>query len=118
MKKNIIHKTFIFGTVFTLLAMSAFALAQDDTLNLNTGGIQVHLSYPHEAKVNETIFIKWNIVPKNFATRNAMSVKFSSKKNSEADYVVNGTYPQARATFFKPGTYALEVNTGLLVGDG
>ncbi len=110
--------------VFLMAVFCAFlsmgnALAQDAfdvPLNME-GNVRVDLRYPAEAKVNETITIKFAISPKYLASR-AISVKVSSTKNSEADYSVTPSYPNVRATFYKPGTYALDVNTGLLVADG
>ncbi len=97
--------------------------AQDMPAELSGAGgaggiIRVHLTYPHMARVNETVLIKSSIVPKDFALGKAISVKVTSKTNPESDYSYVGIYPNMRVTFYKTGKYALNISTGLLVGDG
>ncbi len=117
------HMKKIIPVVIALLCVFATVHRTDaqelpQELNASSGTIRVHLAYPHLAKVDETVLIKSSIAPKDFASRNAISVKISSKTNPESDYSYLGGYPNARVTFYKSGRYALTVSTGLLVSDG
>ncbi len=118
MKKLTLLATCFFCLCTFIIEAKAQDVPDINAIVNNTGNVQVHLQYPSEAKIGETVFIRSSTTPKNFGSRNAMSVKISSTKNPEADYSAIGAYPNARVTFYKAGTYALRISTGLLVADG